>query len=241
MTIEEKLVNYPLFKGISAPEVRQLMTCINFVQRNYKKSAYMLMEGESVKRVGVILKGTVMMEKEDLFGNIYFFRTLKQDEIFGDPFLAREPIDCTVNYRAATDCEIMYFNYQDLFTLCSKHCRCHKVMAENLAYLLSQKTRSLLAKIEILSKNSLRERILTFFALVSKHILLYGIEAQVVEDEALGLTQVVIPYNHTELAEYLCVNRSAVVRELHRMEDEGILTCEGKTYTINFEEMRNNL
>ena len=114
-------------------------------------------------------------------------------------------------------------------------------MAENLAYLLSQKTRSLLAKIEILSKNSLRERILTFFALVSKHILLYGIEAQVVEDEALGLTQVVIPYNHTELAEYLCVNRSALVRELHRMEDEGILTCEGKTYTINFEEMRNNL
>ena len=175
------------------------------------------------------------MEKEDLNGNSYCFRTLQEDEIFGDPFLGREPIECSVNYRALTDCDIIYFGYKELFTLCSKHCKCHKIMAENLAFLLSQKTRSLLAKIEILSKKSMRDRLMTFFALVSRDAAMYGMNAEIVSNPENGEYKLLIPYNHTELAEYLCVNRSAMIRELHRMQEEGILHCAGKAYTVYFD------
>ncbi len=235
MKIEDKLVNYPLFKNITCQEIRQLMACINFTEKSYRKSEYLLMEGEKVSRIGIIVRGNVMMEKEDLNGNSYCFRTLQEDEIFGDPFLGREPIECSVNYRAITDCDIIYFGYKELFTLCNKHCKCHKVMAENLAFLLSQKTRSLLAKIEILSKKSMRERLMTFFALVSKDAVMYGIDAEIVSKQEDGECKLLIPYNHTELAEYLCVNRSAMIRELHRMQDEGILRCEGKIYMVHFD------
>lgn len=235
MKIEDKLVNYPLFKNITGQEVKQLMACINFTEKSYKKSEYLLMEGEKVNRIGIIVRGNVIMEKEDLNGNSYCFRTLQEDEIFGDPFLGREPIECCVNYRALTDCDIIYFGYKELFTLCNKHCKCHKIMAENLAFLLSQKTRSLLAKIEILSKKSMRDRLLTFFMLVSKDAAMYGMNAEVISDQANGENKLLIPYNHTELAEYLCVNRSAMIRELHRMQEEGILHCEGKTYTVCFD------
>jgi len=50
MKIEDKLVNYPLFKNITGQEVRQLMACINFTEKSYKKSEYLLMEGEKVNR-----------------------------------------------------------------------------------------------------------------------------------------------------------------------------------------------
>ena len=160
MKIEDKLVNYPLFRNITEQEIRQLMACINFTEKSYKKSEYLLMEGEKVNRIGIIVRGNVIMEKEDLNGNSYCFRILQEDEIFGDSFLGRDAIECSVNYRALTDCDIIYFGYKELFTLCSKHCKCHKIMAENLAFLLSQKTRSLLAKIEILSKKTMRERLM---------------------------------------------------------------------------------
>lgn len=235
MKIEDKLVNYPLFRNITGQEVRQLMSCINFTEKSYKKSEYLLMEGEKVNRIGIIVRGNVIMEKEDLNGNSYCFRTLQEDEIFGDPFLGREPIECSVNYRALTDCDIIYFGYKELFTLCSKHCKCHKVMAENLAFLLSQKTRSLLAKIEILSKKSMRDRLMTFFALVSRDAAMYGMNAEIVSNPENGEYKLLIPYNHTELAEYLCVNRSAMIRELHRMQEEGILHCAGKAYTVYFD------
>lgn len=235
MKIEDKLVNYPLFRNITEQEIRQLMSCINFTEKSYKKSEYLLMEGEKVNRIGIIVRGNVIMEKEDLNGNSYCFRTLQEDEIFGDPFLGREPIECSVNYRALTDCDIIYFGYKELFTLCSKHCKCHKIMAENLAFLLSQKTRSLLAKIEILSKKSMRDRLMTFFALVSRDAAMYGMNAEIVSNPENGEYKLLIPYNHTELAEYLCVNRSAMIRELHRMQEEGILHCAGKAYTVYFD------
>ena len=235
MKIEDKLVNYPLFRNITEQEIRQLMSCINFTEKSYKKSEYLLMEGEKVNRIGIIVRGNVIMEKEDLNGNSYCFRTLQEDEIFGDSFLGRDAIECSVNYRALTDCDIIYFGYKELFTLCSKHCKCHKIMAENLAFLLSQKTRSLLAKIEILSKKSMRERLMTFFALVSKDAAMYGMNAEIVSNQEYREYKLLIPYNHTELAEYLCVNRSAMIRELRRMQNEGILHCEGKMYTVKYD------
>ena len=87
MKIEDKLVNYPLFRNITEQEIRQLMSCINFTEKSYKKSEYLLMEGEKVNRIGIIVRGNVIMEKEDLNGNSYCFRTFQEDEIFGDPFL----------------------------------------------------------------------------------------------------------------------------------------------------------
>ena len=62
MKIEEKLVNYPLFKNITGQEVRQLMACINFTEKSYKKSEYLLMEGEKVNRIGIIVNGRLAAE-----------------------------------------------------------------------------------------------------------------------------------------------------------------------------------
>ena len=41
-----------------------------------------------------------------------------------------------------------------------------------------------------------------------------------------------VPFNHTELADYLCVNRSALVRELGRMKNEHILDINKNMFYI---------
>ena len=97
--------------------------------------------------------------------------------------------------------------------------------------LLAMKSRSLLAKIEILSKKSLRDRILTFFNIVYYHNHIVGMRKNNPSPD-LEPNQFFIPYNHTEMAEYLGVNRSALVRELKRMKDEQIIDYEKNVYTL---------
>ena len=43
---------------------------------------------------------------------------------------------------------------------------------------------------------------------------------------------IVLPYNRNELANFLYVDRSALSRELSRMQQEGILTYQGSVFHI---------
>ncbi len=66
----------------------------------------------------------------------------------------------------------------------------------------------LLYKTDVLSKHSLRERILTYFYIMKmKH-----------QSNTFR-----IKMSREQFAQYLCVNRSALSRELSRMEKEGLI------------------
>lgn len=72
-------------------------------------------------------------------------------------------------------------------------------------------------RIAILSQRELRSRILTYL---------------IMQAERLGRSRFRIPFNREELADYLCVNRSALSHELKKMEREGILRTRKNLFTI---------
>ena len=74
--------------------------------------------------------------------------------------------------------------------------------------ILAMKNFMLNHKIDCLSKRTTRERILTYLSFQSKNA------------KSNSFT---IPFNRQELADYLCVDRSAMSSELGKMRDEGIL------------------
>lgn len=227
MNQSELVKHHPLFSGLSISEIETVLSCFHFQNKEYSKNEYILMEGDHVLYVGVILHGTVLMEKNDLYGNSYFFTELREHEIFGEPFMGQNIQNATVNYRAMTNCRILIFPYHEIWKSCQNNCNAHRIFTQNLMNLLAAKTRTLLAKIEILSKKSLRDRILTFLNnaknnqdIIKRHTA------------SLNKNQLTVNLNHTELAEYLGVNRSALVRELSRMKEEKIILLEKNVYTL---------
>ena len=44
--------------------------------------------------------------------------------------------------------------------------------------------------------------------------------------------KVIIPFNRQELADYLCVDRSAMSKELHRMKRDGLIDFSGNTFYL---------
>lgn len=211
----QQIKNHPLFYRMTENDIIKIFSCFSFQEKKYLKGEYILLEGNPVKMIGIILKGTILIEKDDVSGNICFFMELQQNEIFAESFMNYEVLPSSVNYKAITDCSILYFNYKDIWKLCENNCSCHPIFTENLMNLLALKSRSFMLKVEILSKKSLRERILTFLS-----------------TQRQGHNEFFIPYNHTEMAEYLGVNRSALVRELTRMKKERIINYHKNMYTL---------
>lgn len=239
----QKLKEHVLFSGLTYEETERIWKCFHFITRRYRRNEYILMEGDAVRQIGIILSGEIEMEKEDVFGEGCFLIKLQQGELFGDMFIGQQLHYSTVNYRALTECEIVWFQYRTLWdgrglTGClfsdvreqgtqeiGRHiCDCHLKFIENLTGLLAVKTRRMLAKVEILSTPLLRKRILTCLRLLGER------KESVLSDK--GTYTAELPFNKTGFAEFLCVNRSALMRELSQMKKEGILHCEGKQYTV---------
>lgn len=227
----KSLKNHPLFFRIEENDIQVLLRCFHFQRKNYKKDEYIILEGDSIQFIGVILHGTILMEKNDLYGNKYFFTELRERELFAEPFMGTFIQNSTVNYRAMTNCSILIFPYKLIWKTCSENCYFHSIFIENLMNLLALKTRILLAKIEIISKKSIRDRILTFLNMIRTDQDIIGFH-NIVQPINLKENEVFIPLNNTEIAEYLCVNRSALVRELSKMKVENIISIKNNIFYL---------
>ncbi len=91
------------------------------------------------------------------------------------------------------------------------------VMMENILALIAGENQRKMSKIEILSRKGLRDRILTFLA---------------IQRSLEGKDDFRIPFNREELAEFLCVNRSALSHELRLMEKENLIYCRKNHFQI---------
>jgi CRP-like cAMP-binding protein len=83
--------------------------------------------------------------------------------------------------------------------------------------LIADKNRSLMEKLDAMSKKNLREKILTYLSIQSQH---------------QGGRYFEIPLGRIELADYLCTDRSALTRELSSMRDDGLIDFDRNTFRL---------
>ena len=83
--------------------------------------------------------------------------------------------------------------------------------------LIGDKNVQLMDKIEVISKKTLREKIMAY------------LHQQSMEQNSKHFT---IPLGWLELAEYLCADRSALTRELSYMQKDGLICYEKNTFKL---------
>lgn len=208
MKIPTALKLCPLFSGIDETKLVSILGCIGAQMRSYRKDEFVFLAGDKATGVGVVLSGGVRILQEDFQGGRAILAHVAPGEVFGEafPFLSNPVL--RVSVAASEASEIMTLNYQKIVTGCSSACGFRIQLFMNMLQILAEKSVQLTEKLEHLSKRTTREKVLSF---LSMQALL-----------AKSAT-VTIPFNKTELAEYLCVDRSALARELKTMRDEGVL------------------
>ena len=86
-----------------------------------------------------------------------------------------------------------------------------------MLYMAADKNAQLMEKLEIVSKKTLRRKILTYLSFQAEHQ-----DSRTFE----------LPMSRTQLADYLCADRTAVSRELARMKQEGRIDFDKNTFTL---------
>ena len=200
-----------VFDGISGEEFQRMFVCFQAQMKEYTPDEVISLY-DTGNRVGIILEGEADLIKYDQDGNRNIIEHLNEQDIFGRVFFA--PYDENeVDVIACSKCRIVFFDYQHLIKRCENACMHHSILVSNVLQIFSNKTRQLHARIETLSQRSIRNKLLNYF---------YQLAFQNHSDSFE------IPFSLNAMADYLFVDRSAMLREMKKMRDEGIIESKGR-------------
>ncbi len=214
-TIEK--VNSPLFYGISPEDKKAMLGCIGYHIGTYQKGDIIAFEEENIKHIGIVMSGSVDMIKEDLWGNRTMLVRICKDEVFGETFACGSDNLSVVTFLVSEDARVLFLPFNRVMHSCTMACRFHHQLIENMVSIIANKNRDLMRKVEVVSKRTIREKILAYLS----------IQAQAQESRYME-----IPLGRVELAEYLCVDRSALTRELVKMKEEGLIDYDKNCFRL---------
>ncbi len=207
-----------LFQGIKEKEIKEMLGCLDAAKASFEKGDFIYHSGQTVEQVGMVLSGSVMIESDDLWGNRSVLGHIEPGHIFAEAYacLCGEPL--LVNVTASGPTEILFLNTSKLLKTCSNSCSHHNMLIKNLMQILAHKNLQLSHRILYTSSKSIRGRLMSFLSDQVKQA---------------GSRTVVIPFNRQQLADYLGLDRSAMCKELSKMQKEGILTYHKNRFQMN--------
>ena len=210
-------VNSPLFDGVAPEDRKAMLGCIGYHIGTFRRGDVVAFEEENIRHIGIILKGCVDMVKEDLWGNKTMLVRMRRDELFGETFACGSDNLSVVTFLVSEDAEILFLPFDRVMHSCTMACVFHHRLIENMVHIIADKNRDLMRKVEVVSKRTIREKLLAYLS----------IQAQIQDSRYLQL-----PMGRVELAEYLCVDRSALTRELVKMKEDGLIDYDRNCFRL---------
>lgn len=205
-----------LFQGVSQGDLPHLIKCLEPKEVTYPKDYTIIEEGDLLDELGVIVQGSVTIVRHDFWGN----RTLVAKLGAGDIFA--ETVACTADKSVASviteeKTVVLFLGVQKIIKTCPSACVFHQSIIENMVKLLAHKNLSLMQKMNHITKRNTREKLLSFLS-----------------EQALdrGAQQFTIPFDRQQLADYLCVDRSAMSSELSKMKSDGLIEYHKNTFML---------
>jgi len=210
--------NVSLFQGIDASSVQTLLSCVSYTVKTVKKNELIIREGDLVSSVGIVLSGFIHIARNGYDGSRILQAGLGQGAIFGESLVCAGIKRSPVSVMASEDTSVLFIPFAKLIRSCGSACDFHQKVIENLIHLVAEKNLMLNAKLELASLRTIREKLLAYLSNEKKNRESYSFE---------------IPFNRNELADFLCVDRSSLSRELGHMREEGFFEYDRNLFKLS--------
>ena len=207
-----------LFQGSEPDKVKEMMKCFYAREKHYRKGEIVLYMGDLVKDLGLVLSGSVTIERDDLLGNRSIFGHAGAGQIFAETYACVPEEPLMVNVVADEDTSILFLDIGRVLTTCRTTCTHHSMLIQNLLLASARKNLGLSERIMHTSPKSIRGRLLSYFS------------AQAARQGSVNFS---IPFNRQQLADYLSVDRSALSAELSRMQRDGLISYKKSHFVLN--------
>lgn len=214
---QDILQRCPLFDGIDHKDLSAMLGCIGGKVLDYAKGETLWHEGDPATHVGMVLSGAVRLEREDYYGNRSIVVRRGTAELFCESYACAAVPALPVSVVADEDCSVLIMDCRRITVSCSNACVFHSRIIFNLLRLVAESNLVYDQKIQITSRRSTREKLMTY--LLS-------------EAKLSGSAEFTIPYDRQELADYLEVERSGLSAEISKLRKEGILESEKNRFRL---------
>ena len=207
----------PLFAGIEDENLLRMLTCLGAKTEHFDKKYTVFAEGYPATYIGIVLSGSVQITQMDYDGNRSILSEIHAPEVFAEAFACAEVRALPVSAIANEPSEIMLIDCSHILHTCQNNCGFHQQLIFNLMKDLATKTILFHQRIEITSKRSTREKLMTYLSMQAKKANSRSFE---------------IPFNRQELADYLEVDRSGLSAEIGKLKKEGVLDSQKNRFVL---------
>ena len=206
-----------LFNSIQDSDLIPMLSFLGARVESFDKKYTVFTEGNPAKYIGIVLSGSAQITANDFYGNRTIVSSVEPSELFGEAFACADLGEIPVTVVANEPCEIMLIECRRILYACSNACGFHQQLIFNLVKDLAAKNIMCYQKIEITSKRTTREKLMTYLMLQAKKAKRSSFD---------------IPFDRQELADYLEVERSGLSQEIGKLTKEGIIRSRKKHFEL---------
>jgi len=215
----EELQASPLFDDISYESYLAMYDCFHATSRSFRAEELVYDLSEGGDAVGVIERGEALVIRVDENGVSTVLEELRCGGVFGRTLAFAGSRSDSLQVICRIPCEVLFIDYAHILKRCEKACTHHSILVQNMLQLMSDKAQALSERIDVLSRRSIRDKLLCYFSQLSAK---------------KGSSTVELPFSFSMLADYIATDRSAMMRELKRLREEGLLTTQGREVRLTF-------
>ena len=206
-----------LFRGMTETEIIKALQVLEAHEKSYEKGETLLIAGTITERIGLVLEGSVTIESNDAWGNRTIISHVGKGQVFAETYalLVNEPM--LVDVTASEDCLILFLRTGGIQSLKNSPDPWALKYITNLLTISMHKNLILSGRSFHTAKKTIRGRVMAYLNSVS-------LQRQSREFD--------IPFDRQQLADYLNLERSALSKELGKMQKDGLVSCRKNHFII---------
>lgn len=205
------------FENISKKNVQKLLDSLYADVLTIEKNSPVPKTIIDSNSIGIIIEGYVQIIRNNYNGNIVIIEELMENNVFGSSLSFVHSNDYEI--IAKEDTKIIVMDEYLLLNYSEPNKQYYNQFIKNMFQIMGELMKEKNERIQIITKKTIRDKLLEFF---------------VVSRKKSGSVNIYLPYNYSAFADYLGVNRSALMRELKNLKDEGFIETKGNKIKLLF-------
>lgn len=206
-----------LFKNIPKEKVLYLLNSTACCIKTFNPQTNIYEISEQTNSICIVLEGIIDIVQTSMSGSEIIVHRITQFNNFSTTF-SSTPVTNNINYiRSATYSKVLFIDIHEMLQKYSTICDYRVCLFENIIDSLTKNNAILNTKIQIMSQKTLRDKLISYFEILS------------IQN---GSNKITIPFNREELAWYLVSERSSISRELSKLKEDNIININGNNVEL---------
>ena len=197
-----------LFEGIPSAKIDELFAHLAVREVALKKGEVLFRSGSKITDFAVVISGQLNISFYEADGHRKILELLEPMDTVAISLAVAEIQSVSISVEARQDSDVILFNADKVFKPAGKPSEEHMKLLRNITRELARKTVFMGRKMRTISIRG-----------TSGRLMKYLIE----ESVRRGCKEFEIPYDRQALADYLCVDRSALSAEISKLIAKGII------------------